>query len=284
MEVPVARPIWTGHLSFGLVNIPVSIYSAEQRNDIELKLVDSRNKSSIRYERVNELTGEEVPWKEIVKGYEYEKGEFILLTEEDLKSVKPEVTKSIDIETFVPAAQIEPQYFDKPYYLVPSKQSKKAYALLRETLRESERVAIATIVIRTRQYVAAISTKEKALILDLLRYHQELRKPPDEELPGLDLDELKISKKEIDMAQQLVASMESDWNPEAYKDEYREALLKWIEKAVENHGVVTVQHGAEDHEESSTEVIDMMALLKKSMEQRAKEKPPTRPTKKRRKA
>lgn len=280
----MARPIWTGHLSFGLVNIPVSIYSAEQRNDIELKLVDSRNKSSIRYERVNELTGEEVPWKEIVKGYEYEKGEFILLTEEDLKSVKPEVTKSIDIETFVPAAQIEPQYFDKPYYLVPSKQSKKAYALLRETLRESERVAIATIVIRTRQYVAAISTKEKALILDLLRYHQELRKPPDEELPGLDLDELKISKKEIDMAQQLVASMESDWNPEAYKDEYREALLKWIEKAVENHGVVTVQHGAEDHEESSTEVIDMMALLKKSMEQRAKEKPPTRPTKKRRKA
>lgn len=284
MEVPVARPIWTGHLSFGLVNIPVSIYSAEQRNDIELKLVDSRNKSSIRYERVNELTGEEVPWKEIVKGYEYEKGEFILLTEEDLKSVKPEVTKSIDIETFVPAAQIEPQYFDKPYYLVPSKQSKKAYALLRETLRESERVAIATIVIRTRQYVAAISTKEKALILDLLRYHQELRKPPDEELPGLDLDELRISKKEIDMAQQLVASMESDWNPEAYKDEYREALLKWIEKAVENHGVVTVQQGAEDHEESSTEVIDMMALLKKSMEQRAKEKPPTRPTKKRRKA
>lgn len=271
----MARPIWTGHISFGLVNIPVSIFSAEERNDIQLKLIDGRNKSGIRYERVNDVTGEEVPWKEIVKGYEYEKGEFILLTEDDLKSVAPEVTKSIDIDNFVPAAAIEPQYFDKPYYLVPTKQSAKAYALLREALRDSGRVAIATIVIRTRQYIAAISPKDKALILDLLRFHQELRKAPEDKLPPLSLKELKISEREIDMAKQLIASMEAEWKPESYKDEYRVALMKWIDNAVKSHGATKVTHGSETEEESDTEVIDMMSLLKKSMEQREQAKPKT---------
>ena len=269
----MARPIWTGHISFGLVNIPVSIFSAEERNDIQLKLIDGRNKSAIRYERINDATGEEVPWKEIVKGYEYKKGEFILLTEDDLKGVKPEVTKSIDIDNFVPASAIEPQYFDKPYYLVPTKQSSKAYALLREALRDSDRVAIATIVIRTRQYVAAISAKGKALILDLLRFHQELRKAPEDQLPALSLKELKISEREIDMAKQLIASMEAEWKPESYKDEYRAALMEWIDKAVKNHGETPIKHGKDDEDESDTEVIDMMALLMKSMENRAKPAP-----------
>lgn len=269
----MARPIWTGHISFGLVNIPVSIFSAEERNDIQLKLIDGRNKSGIRYERVNDVTGEEVPWKEIVKGYEYEKGAFILLTEEDLKSVAPEVTKSIDIDNFVPAAAIEPQYFDKPYYLVPTKQSAKAYALLREALRESKRVAIATLVIRTRQYIAAISPKDKALILDLLRFHQELRKAPEDKLPPISLKELKISDREIEMAKQLIASMESEWKPESYKDEYRVALMKWIDTAVDSHGATKLKHGSEPEEESETEVLDMMALLKMSMEQREQAKP-----------
>jgi DNA end-binding protein Ku len=269
----MARPIWTGHISFGLVNIPVSIFSAEERNDIHLKMIDGRNKSAIRYERINDVTGEEVPWKEIVKGYEYEKGEFILLTEEAMKSVAPEVTKSIDIDNFVLASAIEPQYFDKPYYLVPTKQSAKAYALLREALRDSERVAIATIVIRTRQYIAAISAKDKALILDLLRFHQELRKPPEELLPPLSLKELKISDREIAMAKQLIASMEAEWKPEGYKDEYRAALMEWIEKAVKNHGSTSVKHSKEHDEEDDTEVIDMMSLLKKSMEQREQAKP-----------
>jgi len=280
------RPIWTGHISFGLVNIPVSLFAAEERNDLSLKMVDGRNKSSIRYERVNEVTGEEVPWKEIVKGYEYKKGQFILLSEEDLKSVAPEVTKSIDIENFVPASAIEPQYFDKPYYLVPTKQSSKAYALLREALRDSDRVAIATVVIRTRQYVAAISSKGRALILDLLRFHQELRKAPEDQLPPMSLKELKISDREIEMAKQLIASMEAEWKPEGYKDEYREKLLKWIEKMVKSHGATAVKHGEDEHaEEPDTEVIDMMSLLKKSMEQREKPKPaPAAKTKVRKKA
>lgn len=270
----MARPIWTGHISFGLVNIPVSLYAAEERNDLSFKMIDSRNKSAIRYERVNDVTGEEVPWKEVVKGYEYEKGEYILVTEDDLKNIAPEVTKSIDIESFVPAADIEPQYFDKPYYLIPTRQSSKAYALLREALRDSDRVAIASVVIRTRQYIAAISAKGRALVLDLLRFHQEIRKAPEDKLPPMDLGELKIGKKEIDMAKQLIASMESEWKPERYHDEYRERLMDWIDEMVKSHGATPIRH-AEAEEEPATEVIDMMSLLKKSMEQREKAKPRT---------
>ena len=228
--------------------------------------------SAIRYERVNEVTGEEVPWNEIAKGFEYEKGSYVVLSEEDLKSVAPEVTKSIDIECFVSAAEIEPQYFDKPYYLIPSRQSSKAYALLREALRDSGQVAIAYVVIRTRQYLAAISAKGRALVLDLLRFHDEIRKAPTDKLPSEDLSDLKISAKELDMAKQLIASMETKWEPEKYHDEYREKLLDFIEKAVKNHGVAPIKHGDED-EEPATEVIDMMSLLKKSMEDREKSKP-----------
>ena len=148
---------------------------------------------------------------------------------------------------------------------------------MREALRDSERVAIATVVIRTRQYVAAISAKGKALILDLLRFHQELRKAPEDQLPPMSLKELKISEREIDMAKQLIASMEAEWKPESYKDEYRAALMDWIEKAVKNHGETPIKHGHESEEESDTEVIDMMSLLKKSMEQR--EKPAHKPAK-----
>ncbi len=274
----MARPIWTGHISFGLVNIPVSLYAAEERNDLSLKMVDSRNNSGIRYERVNEVTGKEVPWDQIVKGYEYKDGQFILLDDATLKSIAPEVTKSIDIENFVLAGEIAPQYFDKPYYLVPTKQSSKAYALLREALRDSNRVAIAKVVIRTRQYVAAISAKEKALVLDLLRFHQELRKAPEDKLPSMNLKELKISEKELELAKQLVGSMEATWKPEEYKDDFRAALMEWIENAVKHHGTTPVRDGEEGAEEPKTEVIDMMALLKKSMEERgqAKAKPSKR--------
>ena len=274
----MARPIWTGHISFGLVNIPVSLFAAEERNDLSLKMVDSRNNSGIRYERVNEVTGKEVPWDQIVKGYEYKDGQFILLDDATLKSIAPEVTKSIDIENFVLAGEIAPQYFEKPYYLVPTKQSSKAYALLREALKDSNRVAIAKVVIRTRQYVAAISAKEKALVLDLLRFHQELRKAPEDKLPSMNLKELKISEKELELAKQLVGSMEATWKPEEYKDDFRAALMKWIENVVKNHGTTPVHEGEEEAEEPKTEVIDMMALLKKSMEERdqAKAKPAKR--------
>lgn len=280
----MSRPIWKGYLSFGLVNIPVSLFAAEERNDLHLKMVDSRNNSGIRYERINEATGEEVPWDQIVKGYEYSDGKFILLTEDELKKVKPEATQSIDIESFVPSDSIPTEYFDKPYFLVPTAHSEKAYALLRETLRDSGRVGIATVVIRTRQYVAAISTRDRVLMLDLLRYHQELRKPPEEKLPPLSIKGLKISEKELEMAKQLVASMEAEWKPESYKDEYRTALMDWIKKKVAHKDLTPLAEAEETDHKDDGKVIDMMSLLKKSMEQRSKPAAEKSPAKKRKKA
>lgn len=279
----MSRPIWNGHISFGLVHIPVSLYAVEQRNDLHLKMVDSRNKSGIRYERINEVTGEEVPWDQIVKGYEYEDGKFILLTDEELKRAAPEATQSIDIDSFVPTDAISPQYFDKPYYLVPAKRSEKPYALLREALRKSGRTGIAKVVIRTRQYLAAISVRDKALILDLLRFHQELREAPEDKLPATSLKVLKISEKELEMAEQLIETMESDWKPEQYKDEYRETLMKWIHKQIEGGATTAVGEVEEPEDKEDGNVIDMMALLKQSMEKHAEAKKSS-PPKKRKKA
>ncbi len=261
----MARPIWKGHISFGLVNIPVTLYSAEQRNEFSLKMIDGRNNAAIRYERVNDLTGEEVPWDEIVKGYEYEDGRFVLLTDEDLKAAAPEKTQTIEIESFVPTDAIAPQYFDKPYYLVPGKNADKAYALLREALRTSGRLGIARVVIRTRQYLAAISSKDSALVLDLLRFHHELREVPADKLPGEDLEKLKISDKELQLAEQLIDAMAKEWAPEEYQDEYRDKLLSFIEKKAEG-GLVSVGATDDDEAEAPANVIDMMSLLKKSME------------------
>lgn len=269
----MARPIWKGHISFGLVNIPVTLYSAEERNEFQMKMVDSRNNASIKYQRINEKTGEEVPFDQIVKGYEYEDGQFILLTDEDLKRAAPEKTQTIDIETFVPIDAIMPQYFDKPYYLVPGKNSDKAYVLLREALRKSGRMGIARVVIRTRQYIAAISPKGEALVLDLLRYHKELREPPAEKIPGNDFEKLKISDKELDLAQQLIAAMSGEWEPAAYKDEYRAALMDWIEKKAAAGGIIPVGDSDDVDVDSGGKVIDMMALLKASMEKSAEPKP-----------
>lgn len=279
----MSRPIWNGHISFGLVHIPVSLYAVEQRNDLHLKMVDSRNKSGIRYERINEVTGQEVPWDQIVKGYEYEDGKFILLTDEELKRAAPEATQSIDIDSFVPTQEIPPQYFDKPYYLVPAKRSEKPYALLREALRKSGRTGIAKVVIRTRQYLAAISVRDKALILDLLRFHQELREAPEDKLPSTSLKELKISDKELEMAEQLIKTMETDWQPEQYKDEYRETLMKWIHKQIEGGETTSIGEADEPEEKEDGKVIDMMALLKQSMEKHAEAKKSPTP-KKRKKA
>ena len=267
------RPIWKGQISFGLVNIPITLYSAESRTDLHFKLIDSRNDAGIRYERVNEVTGEEVPWDQIVKGYEHADGEFVLLNDEDFKRAAPEASRSIDIVDFVPESAIPPEYFDKPYYIVPAKKADKAYALLRETMRKSERVAVANVVIRTRQYVAAILVRERALVLELLRYHQELRDAPNDELPSLDLDTLKLKPKEIEMAQQLVDAMAGDWDPSQYKDEYRSALMAYIDDKVAKGSTTEVAEGEEEPEESGKgKTIDIMALLKKSMEERKKEK------------
>src|SRR5680860_1199036 len=280
----MARPVWKGHISFGLINIPVTLYSAERRSDLHFRMLDSRNLAKVRYERVNEDTGEEVPWEQIVKGFEHGDGNYVVLDDDDFKKAAVEATQSVDLEGFVAAKAIDYVYFDKPYYLVPGKKAEKGYVLLRETLRRTGKVGVARVVIRTREYLAALLPEGDALVLNLLRYHQELRQPDEYELPGRNLTDYKVSKKEIEMAEQLVESMTVDWHPPQYHDEYRDALMKWIDKKARagDKGVVPKEEPEQSDASEGAEIIDMMALLKKSVKKDggAKSQAKNSPTKK----
>lgn len=268
----MARAIWKGSISFGLVNIPVTLFPGERRPDISLHMLDSRNHARVRYERVNAETGEEVPWDAIVRGYEYDGGQYVVLSDEEMEQVKVEVTKTVEIEDFVDEKEIDPVYFDKPYFLVPDKKHRaamKGYALLRETLRDTGKVGIAQVVIRSREYLCALMVRNQMLVLNLLRFANELRDPSEYELPGDDLNELKISKKETEMAKQLVEAMSGDWNPEQYQDSYRAALMAWIDKKIEEgqYEAVTDLEPDEPAASKDGKVVDLMDYLKKSVEE-----------------
>lgn len=264
----MSRPIWKGHITFGLVNIPVVLHSADKQFDLHFRLLDSRNKARVRYERINEETGEEVPWQDIVKGYEFEEGRYVVLKDEDFEKVAVEINKSVEIENFVDGKQIHYVYFDKPYYLVPDKKGEKGYVLLREVLRKTGKVGIAKVVIRTRQYLAALLPEGNVLVLALLRFQQEIRDTAELNIPANSVKSYKISEKEMNLAQQLVESMSTDWDPKQYHDEYRDALMKWIEKKAKAAGSPTgVQAKQKEEKTGNGKIIDMMGLLKKSVQQ-----------------
>ncbi|MGH7833042.1 MAG: Ku protein [Candidatus Binatia bacterium] len=271
-----ARPIWKGSISFGLVNIPVALYSAEVPGGMDFDLLDRRDFSPVRYRRVSEKTGREVPWKEIVKGYQYEKGQYVALTDEDFQRANVEATQTIDITEFVEAGQISPIYYDKPYYLAPQKNGRRAYALLREVMSRTGKVGIAKVVIRTRQHLAAVFAEGPLLICDVLRFAHELRDPKQLDIAELYAKRLGISEREIKMAEQLVQAMSGEWNPEKYRDEYREDLLELIDKKVKTGRTKGV--GPEEKRPSRAEgkVVDIMHLLKRSVEQAGKKEEPSR--------
>ena len=267
----MARAIWKGSISFGLVNIPVGLHSAESRDEIHFKLLDRRNMSPIRYKRVNEESGREVPWEETVRGYEFSDGKYVALTDEDLKRASPEATQSIDIIDFVDLEDISPLYFDKPYYLAPDKKGAKSYALLRETLRRTGKVGIAKVVIRTRQYLAAVVARGDVLTLELLRYAHELRDPKDLDVPH---GKQGVSERELEMAEKLVEGMVEKWDPEKYKDDYRRDLMKMIEERVEAGELEASSEPAPKRERpAGAQVVDLMALLKNSLEKGGGRKP-----------
>lgn len=268
------RPIWKGHISFGLVNIPVVLHPAENRSEMSFRLLDSRNKARIKYERVNETTGEPVPWDEIVKAYEYDDGNYVVLTDEDFKRAAAEATQTIEITEFIDRNQLDDRYFDKPYYLVPDHKGEKGYVLLRETLARTGKVGIAKVVIRTRQYLAALEPLDNALVLYLLRFHDELRDIQDFDLPERGLKDHKISSKEVDLAERLVDSMASRWEPEKYHDEYRDALMKWIQKKATQGDTAESPKPVRDDQHDTGEIFNFMDVLKRSVEARTKEKKP----------
>jgi DNA end-binding protein Ku len=263
----MARPIWTGTLSFGLLNVPVSLMSGERSVDLHFRMLDSRSNTPVRYERVNAETGEEVPWKEIVKAFEYEKGSYVVLEPEDIKSAASEGREAVEVEAFVDANSIGPEYFEKPYVLVPGKKAEKGYVLFRETLRRTGKIGIARVVIRTREYLSAVMPKGDALMLMLLRYPQELVDTSDYKIPEGAASKHRISPKEMQMAEQLIDSMSGEWKPDDYRDEFRDRLRKVIEKRLKSRGVVTppVDDETETPENATTNVVDFMALLQKSL-------------------
>jgi DNA end-binding protein Ku len=268
MEDAMARPVWNGVISFGLLNVPVQLYTASHSVDLHFRMLDARNRKPIRYERVNADTGEEVPWKQIVKAYEYAKGNYVVVDEDELRKIAPAATESVDIETFVDQAGVDPMYFEKPYYLVPAKKAEKGYVLLREALRRTGKVGIARVVIRTRQYLAMMFPREDALVLNLLRFPQELVAADEFNFPSGALAKFRITPAELKMAEDLLKSMAGTWKPANYKDEFRDKLRKLLQKHVDKeHGTLTLDEGAaeETAANASTNVVDFMALLKKSL-------------------
>jgi len=267
----MARSIWKGSIAFGLVNIPVGLSTAESRPDIQLHMVDSKNHARIRYERVNADSGEEVPWDRMVRGYEHDDGKFILLTDEDLEAVQPKLTKLIEITDFVPLEDIDPLLFDKPYYLEPEKRGRKAYALLREALRKSGKAGISRVVIRTREYLSAMFVREDALVLMLLRFPQEIKAAAKLDLPSSESKEFQPAKREMELAEKLIDEMSGKWKPEDYHDEYREALMDFIDKKISSGGSVDdVKEGDEDDGHTDAgKILDLADYLERSMKSKA---------------
>lgn len=264
----MARAIWNGTVGFGLVQIPVGLYPAEAPNELDLTLLDKRDFSPIGYERINKKTGKEVGWDNVVKGYEHKNGKYVILTDQDFAEANVEATRQMDILAFVDFAEIDPRYIDRPYYLVPQKAGKKAYALLRETLQKTGKAGVGKVVLRTRQHLAAVIAHKKALVLVLLRFADELRKESGLGLPETNLKKLGVSPKEVAMAEKLVLGMSEPFEPEQYEDDYRRDLMKLIHKKARAGELNSVPEKTSKKRkpQKTAQVIDLSALLRESVE------------------
>jgi DNA end-binding protein Ku len=234
---------------------------------------------------VNKATGEEIDWENIVRGYEVEKGEYVIVTDEDLKAADVDATQSIDIVDFVDHRSVEPVYYDKPYYLAPAKRAERAYALFREALVRTRKAAIARVVIRTRQHLAMVYPSGRMLVLEILRWNHELRSPRGLEMPEEEIERLKLGERELDMAEELISKMSTNWNPSSYHDDYHDAVIAMIEEKART-GKVTEVRSTKLEAGAPTRSTELVALLKKSLEANGGEekKGPTSTTKKRKRA
>lgn len=273
------RTIWKGAISFGLVSIPVALYPAEQREkELSFTMLDQRNMSPVGYKRYNKATGEEVPWDQIVKGYEYDKDLYVVLGEEEFRRANVKATQTVEIIDFVKADEIPFIYYDQPYYLEPVQRTgEKGYALLRETLTRTGRAGVAQVVLRNRQHLALLAPLGDMLVLNLLRYPYELRDLKEFKVPGKDLAALRITKKEIEMAERLVEDMAARWEPEKYRDEYRDDLLRIVQEKVEAGKTLELLEPTKEEAPRGAQVIDFMTLLKRSIEEKEREKEKERP-------
>ena len=254
------RELWKGAIRFGLVHVPVGLYPAEQGEELSFTMLDRRDLQPVGYKRYNKATGDEVPYDQIVKGYEYEDGRYVTLEKEDFKRANVEASQTIDIVGFVDAGDIPPYYYEAPYYTAPAKHGEKGYALLRETLERTHKVAIANVVIRTRQHLAMLYPRENHLILNTLRYQDEIRPAGDIEVPK-DFHAAKVQPNELKMAERLIEDMTMKWKPEDYHDTYRDDLMKMIEEKAAGH----VKKAPKARAPREAQVIDFASLLEKSL-------------------
>ena len=267
--------IWKGSISFGLLNIPVNLQTANESKDLDFHMLDSRDFGGIKYKKVNANTGKEVPYDKIVKGYEYEPDQFVVINKSDFVAANPKATQTIDIEDFVEAAEIDTMLFDKPYYLVPQKNGEKGYFLLRDALVKSKKVAIGKIVIRTKQHLGAIMPKGDYLVLEILRFAHEVKLLKDVDF----LDDVKTTgrynPRELKMAEDLIKGMTAKWKPEKYDDTYFEDMMKLIKKKIKAGNT----HVMEDDDAEVEEVVennsggDLLPLLRQSLANKGKSAP-----------
>jgi len=266
----MARAFWRGTLSFGLVEIPIALRPAVESDDLSFTLLDRKDFSPVGYKRYNKKTGREVPWNEIVRGYEYEKDEYVVLTDEELKNAHPEQTQTIEILEFVDGSDVDPVLFETPYYLEPQKRNSKGYVLLHKALAETGKIGIARLVLRTRQRLAAVMPRGPVLALDLLRYSYEVREP-SEVAPEKAKGPGSISKAEINMAERLINDMSVPWDPEKYKDDYRDDVMALVEKKVKSGHTHEIVNKVEKRAaRKGGDVMDLMPLLKESLSVHAK--------------
>ena len=269
------RALWKGAISFGLVNVPVELHPAEGRKAFAFAMLDKRDLSPVGYKRFSKKTGKEVEWANIVKGYEYEKDRYVVLSDEDFRQANVKATQTIDIEAFVHESEVGAEFFETPYYLAPAGKARKAYALLRETLRESGLIGIAQVVIRTKEHLAAVRTSGRAIMLITLRYPDEMREAKGLELPAEGLHGAKVSTKEIALAKRLVADMTEKWKPGGYHSTYHGDLMRRIRQKIKQGKTreITAPEKNAESAPRSAQVIDLMGLLQKSLDRGAKAKP-----------
>jgi len=256
----MARAIWSGTISFGLLNVPVRLYSAVARRSIALREIRESDSARIKHRRVAEGTDEEVPYEDIVKAYELAPGQYVPLSKDEMAALAPEKTRAIDVQDFVDIEEIDPMYFDSPYYLGPAAGAEKAYSLLAAAMESSGKAAIARFVFRNKEHLAALRASDGVLTLTTMRFHDEVVAPAELEdaLPG---KKPKVARREQEMAEQLIDSLSTRFKPDAYRDEYREELLALIERKAEGKEIVA----AEAEAPKATKAPDLMAALEESI-------------------
>lgn len=257
------RAIWKGAVSFGLVHIPVALVSATASKGVDFDWLDKRSMDPVGYKRINKVSGEEMDRENIVKGVQYEKGRYVVLSEEEIRAAHPVSTQTIEIFSFVDSSQIPLPNIDTPYYLAPDKRGEKVYALLRETLRQTNKVALALVVLHTRQYLSALMPLDDALVLVKLRWPAEVRSLDTLELSA-EAKKAELKKGELDMAKRLVEDMSGDWTPEDYTDQFEAKIMELVDRKA-HEGKIEEVETAEDTGKQGADVIDLTELLKRSL-------------------